>query len=99
MRPTTEPHEPALPPYQERTCRKIDFVDTTDGQVLIRSPRTHELAEMVPRWTHARPDRRTLSPYLRPTDGGDRLWLLSLVGWRGHPTYRPVVTRVTTGRT
>ncbi len=31
--------------------------------------------------TGARPDRRGRRPQLRPTDGGDRLWLLSVVGW------------------
>ena len=30
--------------------RKVDFVDTTDGHVRIRSPLTHELAENMPQW-------------------------------------------------
>jgi hypothetical protein len=35
---------------EQRTFRKVDFVDTTDGHVCIRSPLTHELAETMPQW-------------------------------------------------
>ena len=48
---------------EQRTFRKVDFVDTTDGHVCIRSPLTHELAEMMPRWAQALP--RLLKEELR----------------------------------
>ena len=35
---------------EQRTFCKVDFVDTTDGHVCIRSPLTHELAETMPQW-------------------------------------------------
>jgi len=48
---------------EQRTFRKVDFVDTTDGHVRIRSPLTHELAKMMPRWAQAFP--RCLREVLR----------------------------------
>ena len=38
---------------EQRTFCKVDFVDTTDGHVRIRSPLTHELTEMMPRRAQA----------------------------------------------
>ncbi len=35
---------------EQHIFRKVDFVDTTDGHVRIRSPLTHELAENMPQW-------------------------------------------------
>jgi len=36
-----------------RTFRKVEFVETSDGHVRLRSPLTHELAETMPRWAQA----------------------------------------------
>jgi CRISPR-associated protein Cas1 len=38
---------------EQRTFRKTDFVETTDGHVRLRSPFTHELAETMPRWAQS----------------------------------------------
>lgn len=35
---------------ETRTFRKVDFVETSDGHVRVRSPLTHELAETMPHW-------------------------------------------------
>jgi hypothetical protein len=35
---------------QRRTFRKVEFTETSDGHVRLRSPLTHELAETMPRW-------------------------------------------------
>ncbi len=35
---------------ERRTFRKVEFVETTDGHVRLRSPLTHELAETMPQW-------------------------------------------------
>ena len=36
-----------------RTFRKVEFTETSDGQVRLRSPLTHELAETMPQWAKA----------------------------------------------
>jgi hypothetical protein len=65
---------------EQRTFRKVDYVDTTDGHVRIRSPLMYELAEMMPRWAQASaPIADVGRAHLGPTDGGDRLWLLRSV--------------------
>jgi CRISPR-associated endonuclease Cas1 len=38
---------------EQRTFRKVEFVETTDGHVRLRSPLTHELAETMPRWAQS----------------------------------------------
>ncbi len=38
---------------QTRTFRKIEFTETSDGHVRLRSPLTHELAETMPRWAQS----------------------------------------------
>jgi CRISPR-associated endonuclease Cas1 len=40
----------ALDLLARRTFRKVDFTETSDGHVRLRSPLTHELAETVPQW-------------------------------------------------
>jgi len=35
---------------QRRTFRKVEFTETSDGHVRLRSPLTHELAETMPQW-------------------------------------------------
>lgn len=35
---------------EQRTFRKVEFVETSDGHVRLRSPLTHDLAETMPRW-------------------------------------------------
>jgi CRISPR-associated endonuclease Cas1 len=35
---------------QRRTFRKVEFTETSDGHVRLRSPLTHELAETMPTW-------------------------------------------------
>jgi hypothetical protein len=37
----------------ERTFRKADFVETSDGHVRLRAPFTHKLAETLPGWRQA----------------------------------------------
>ncbi len=39
-----------LDTIERRTFRKVDFTETSDGHVRLRSPLTHELAETMPRW-------------------------------------------------
>ncbi len=36
-----------------RTFRKVEFVETSDGHVRLRSPLTHELAETMPQWAQS----------------------------------------------
>ncbi|MGD0085075.1 MAG: hypothetical protein ABSD78_18045 [Acidimicrobiales bacterium] len=38
---------------QSRTFRKVEFVETSDGHVRLRSPLTHELAESMPTWARS----------------------------------------------
>jgi CRISPR-associated endonuclease Cas1 len=35
---------------ERRTFRKVEFIETSDGHVRLRSPLTHELAETMPQW-------------------------------------------------
>jgi CRISPR-associated endonuclease Cas1 len=35
---------------ERRTFRKVEFIEASDGQVRLRSPLTHELAETMPQW-------------------------------------------------
>ncbi len=35
---------------ERRTFRKVEFTETSDGHVRLRSPLTHELAETMPKW-------------------------------------------------
>ena len=35
---------------RRRTFRKVEFTETSDGHVRLRSPLTHELAETMPKW-------------------------------------------------
>jgi len=53
-----EPVRPEVDDYvlgllESRTCRKVEFVETSDGHVRLRAPLTHELAETMPRWAQA----------------------------------------------
>ena len=36
---------------EQRTFRKVEFVEAPDGHVRLRSPLTHELAETMPQWS------------------------------------------------
>ena len=50
-----EPIRPAVEAFvldlvAERTFRKADFVETSDGHVRLRAPFTHKLAETLPEW-------------------------------------------------
>jgi CRISPR-associated endonuclease Cas1 len=50
-----EPIRPAVEAFvldlvAERTFRKADFVETSDGHVRLRAPFTHRLAETLPEW-------------------------------------------------
>jgi hypothetical protein len=38
---------------ESRTFRKVEFVETSDGHVRLRSPLTHELVETMPRWAQS----------------------------------------------
>jgi len=38
---------------ERRTFRKLEFVETSDGHVRLRSPLTHDLAETMPQWTES----------------------------------------------
>jgi hypothetical protein len=35
---------------ERRTFRKVEFIETSEGHVRLRSPLTHELAETMPQW-------------------------------------------------
>jgi len=53
-----EPIRPAVDGFildllEQRTFRKVDFVETADGHCRLRAPLTHELAEAMPRWARA----------------------------------------------
>ena len=92
------PRPPSLPPCRKHTCSEIDFADRTDGHVRIRSPRTHEPAEMMPRWTQTRLDRRALGPHgVRPGEVqiANAQWL---GGREGTPLSSDVVACVFVGQ-
>ena len=38
---------------ERRTFRKVEFTETPDGHVRLRSPLTHDLAETMPQWTQS----------------------------------------------
>jgi CRISPR/Cas system-associated endonuclease Cas1 len=38
---------------ERRTFRKVEFTETSDGHVRLRSPLTHELAETLPQWAQS----------------------------------------------
>jgi rubrerythrin len=40
----------ALDLVERRTFRKVEFIETSDGHVRLRSPLTHELAATMPQW-------------------------------------------------
>ncbi len=46
----------ALDMIERRTFRKVEFTETSDGHVRLRSPLTHDLAETMPLWA------KSLSP-------------------------------------
>jgi CRISPR-associated endonuclease Cas1 len=53
-----EPIRPAVEAFvldlvTERTFRKADFVETSDGHVRLRAPFTHRLTETLPEWRQA----------------------------------------------
>jgi len=42
-----------LDTIERRTFRKVEFTETSDGHLRLRSPLTHELAETMPRWAQS----------------------------------------------
>jgi CRISPR-associated endonuclease Cas1 len=86
-----EPIRPAVEAFvldlvAERTFRKADFVETSDGHVRLRAPFTHKLAETLPEWRQG--SRR--SPSTSPTSSA-RSWPAS--------TTRPPRSRAATSGT
>lgn len=50
---------------ERRTCRKVEFAETSDGHVQLRCPLTHELGDGADPGKVARPDRRARRPRFR----------------------------------
>jgi len=77
-------------PVEQRTFRKVDIVEQEMVIFAFLSVHARVGGDDAAIGARARPDRRARRSHLRSSDGGDRLWLLSVVGAHGgpHPSTR-----------